>query len=44
MSPIQRFGDGEVVLGVIPTLIGDLWATFSDFLNVGKPKIFIDFI
>ena len=31
LSPIQRFGVGEVVLGVILRPVGDLWATFLDF-------------
>ena len=44
LSPIQRFGVGEVVLGVILTPVGDLRATFSDFLRHWKDiGIFIDF-
>ena len=43
MSPIQRFGVGEVVLGVILTPVGDLRATFFDFLRYWKDiGIFID--
>ena len=43
LSPIQRFGVGEVVLGVILTPVGDLRATFSDFLRYWKDiGIFID--
>ena len=36
LSPIQRSGVGEVVLGVILTPFGDLGATFSDFLRYWK--------
>ena len=43
MSPIQRFGVGEVVLGVILTPVGDIWATFFGFLGYWKDLgIFID--
>ena len=43
MSLIQRFGVGEVVLGVILTPVGDLWVTFFDFLRYWKDiGIFID--
>ena len=43
MSPIQRFGVGEVVLGVILTPVGDLRATFFGFLGYWKDLgIFID--
>ena len=36
MSPIQRFGVGELLLGVISTPVGDLRATFFDFLRYWK--------
>ena len=43
LSLIQRFGVGEVVLGVILTPFGDLLATFVNFLRYWKDiGIFID--
>ena len=43
LSPIQRFGVGEVVFGVILTPVADLRATFVGFLGYWKViRIFID--
>ena len=43
LSARQRFGVGEVVFGVISTLVGDLWATLFGFLGYWKDLgIFID--
>ena len=36
MSARQRFGVGEVVFGIILTPVGDLGATFYDFLRYWK--------
>ena len=44
MSPIQRFGVGRMILGVILTPVGDLRATFFGFLGYWKDiGICIDF-
>ena len=43
LSPIHQFGVGEMFLGVILTPVGDLRATFSDFLRYWTDiGIFID--